>query len=134
MLKKILYIILACALLGGATAVYLWNKPHKKVENAEGIKITALDLYKAYTADENKANALYLNKAIEVSGEVSEIDKNQDGGNMIILATGDAIINVQCAMREKSATATKGQQLTIKGFCSGSSITGISLTDCVINK
>jgi hypothetical protein len=133
MLKKVLYTVIILALIGAGTAVYLWNKPHKKVENAEGIKISAVDLFKAYSADENKANALYLNKAIEVSGEISEIDKNQDGGSMFILATGDAMMNVQCTMREKTVSASKGQKVSIKGFCSGSSITGISLTDCVMN-
>jgi len=132
MLKKILITLLILALIGGGTACYMWNKPHAKVEDAKGIAITAAALAKEYQTDEKAADAKYLNKVIEVSGTVNEIDKNQDGGAMLILDTGDPMAGIQCSMRDKGASAAKGQNATIKGFCSGSGITGIALTDCVI--
>ena len=132
MVKKILIAIIALTLLGVCTGVYLWNKPHKKVEDATGITITAVTLSKEYTTNEKKADSAYLNKAIEVSGTISEVDKNQDGGIMIVLQTDDPMTGVQCALREKNATVTKGQNIVIKGFCSGNGITGVSLTDCVV--
>ncbi len=132
MLKKVLYIVLALGLVGAGVGLWMWNKPQPKVEDQKGIAITAQDLYKSFAADEAKANAQYLNKAIEVSGAVTEVEKNQDGGNMLILDAGDATASVQCTMREKGATASKGQNVTIKGFCSGNGITGVSLTDCIL--
>ena len=119
-------------LIGVCTGVYLWNKPHKKVEDTTGVTITAAALSKEYAANEKKADSTYLNKAIEVSGTISEIDNNQDGGVMIVLQTDDPMAGVQCAMREKNVTVTKGQTIVIKGFCSGNGITGVSLTDCVV--
>jgi precorrin-6B methylase 1 len=130
--KKILIVVLILGLIGAAIGLYLWNKPHKMVENARGVAISAVQLAKDYTANEQTANAKYLNKALEVSGTVSEIDKNQDGGLMVILDSGDPMTGVQCTMREKGVNVAKGQQLTVKGFCSGSGITGVSLTDCII--
>src|SRR2546423_461654 len=62
---------------------------------------------KAYNANEKDADTKYLNKAIEVSGTISEVDKNQDGGTMVILQTGDPAAGVQCAMRDKGATVAK---------------------------
>lgn len=126
--------ILVTTLIGVCTGIYMWNKPHKKVENVSGIAITAAALSKEYNADEKKADAKYLNKAIEVSGTINEVDKNQDGGILIVLQTDDPMVGVQCAMRDKGVALTKGQQLVIKGFCSGNGITGVSLTDCVIKK
>ncbi len=120
------------ALVAGGAGTYMWFKPHPKVEDAKGIVVTSEALAKEYGADEKAADAKYLNKAIEVSGVVSEVDKNQDGGLMVILQTQDPATGIQCAMREKNATATKGQSVTLKGFCSGNGITGVSLTDCVI--
>lgn len=112
----------------------MWNKPHAKVEHAKSVVMTALTLSKEYNADEKKADSLYLNKAIEVSGMVSEIEKNQDGGTMIVLQTDDPMTGVQCTMREKDVKVEKGQNVVIKGFCSGNGITGVSLTDCVMTK
>jgi hypothetical protein len=132
MIKNILIAISVLVLIGICTGVYMWNKPHKKVEDAKGISITAEALSQEYNKDEKAADTKYLNKAIEVSGTVNETDKNQDGGMMVILQTGDPMAGVQCTMRDKGAAVVKGQQIVIKGFCSGNGITGVSLTDCVI--
>ena len=110
----------------------VWNKPHNKVENAESVKITADGLSKAFAADEDKANQQYLNKAIEVTGPVSEVIENQDGGTMLVLQTEDPMMGVQCTMRDGKGNAEIGKTVTIKGFCSGSGITGVSLTDCIL--
>jgi len=129
---KLLFGILLLALIGVGTGLYLWNKPHAKVENAKSVVMTAEALSKEYNTNEKKADSLYLNKAIEVSGTVSEIEKNQDGGIMVVLATDDPMAGVQCTMREKNVAVTKGAKVVIKGFCSGNGITGVSLTDCVM--
>ncbi len=131
-LKRVVIALSVILLIGIAAIVYLWNLPHKKVENVKGISISAAALTKEYAASEQAANAKYLNKAIEVSGIVSETDKNQDGGTMIILQTDDPMAGIQCAMRDKTISIAKGQQVVIKGFCSGSGITGVSLTGCVL--
>lgn len=131
MVKKILLGILVLAIIGVCTAIFMWFKPHKKVENVAGVGISAMQLTKEYAANEKDADAKYLNKAIEVSGAVNEIDTNQDGGLMIVLQ-GDADGVVQCTMRDKNIPVSKGQQVVLKGFCSGNTITGVSLTDCVI--
>ncbi|MDR3681789.1 MAG: hypothetical protein P4L41_17605 [Flavipsychrobacter sp.] len=132
MIKKIFTAILALAIIGGCIAYYQWHKPHQKAEDAQGIVITAVELAKQYKADEKAADLKYLSKVIEVSGTINEVDKNQDGGSMLILETGDPMAGVQCSIRDKNKTAAKGQNVVIKGFCSGSGITGIALTDCII--
>lgn len=132
MIKKFLIAIGLLVLIGICTGIYMWNKPHKKVEDAKGISITAEALSNEYNKDEKAADVKYLNKAIEVSGTISEIDKNQDGGLMVILQTADPMAGVQCTLRDKAAVVAKGQNIVIKGFCSGNGITGVSLTDCVI--
>lgn len=133
--RTVTIIIIILLVLGGAGMGawwYVWNKPHPKVEDAKGIVIAASALAKEYMADEKAADAKYLNKAIEVSGTVSETDKNQDGGLMVVLQTDDPTSGVQCTMRDKNTTVNKGQNVTIKGFCSGNGITGVSLTDCIL--
>ena len=133
-MKKILMVVAALALIGVGTGMYLWNKKPETVDDKKGVAVSAMALAQAYTASEQQANALYLNKVIEVSGVVSETEANQDGGLMVILDSGDPMAGVQCAMREKGLQIAKGQKLTIKGFCSGSGMMGVSLTDCIVNK
>ena len=128
--KTTIYVLILIGVCTGTYVLYQLFKPHPSAKN--GIQITALNLAKEYSANEKAADAKYLNKAIEVSGTVTEIDKNQDGGMMIILQTGDPMTGIQCAMRDKGATSVKGNNVIIEGFCSGNGITGVSLTDCII--
>lgn len=107
--------------------------PSKKIEEVKEI-FTATALSKEYAADEKAADTKYLNKEITVSGIVGEFEKNQDGGLMVVLQTDDPASGVECTILEKSAIVTKGQNITIKGVCSGKGLLGISLTDCVIKQ
>ncbi|GAA4466960.1 hypothetical protein GCM10023093_21970 [Nemorincola caseinilytica] len=129
MARKIILAVLALVLIGVGTGIYLWYKPHATVDNKKGIEVTAQALAQAYTNNEAQANTLYLNKVIEVTGSVTETEQNQDGGLMVILDN-----DVQCALREKGIQTSKGQTLTIKGFCSGNGMLGVSLTDCIIKE
>jgi len=131
-MKKLLLVLLILVVGGIIVGVFLYNKPHAKVEDAKSVSINAIDLAKAFSTDESKANAQYLNKAIAVTGTVSEVDKNQDGGSMVVLQTNDPVVGVQCTMRDKSIAIEKGKNVTIEGFCSGNGITGVSLTDCIL--
>lgn len=131
--RKILLGVLGLFVIGAAVAVILWNKPHAKVEDQQSTAITAVALKQAYEKDEAAANKLYLNKVLEVSGTVSGLDKNQDGGSMLLLDTGDPSDEIQCTLRDKGAQAAKGAAVRVKGFCTGSNLLGITLTDCVIS-
>jgi len=133
-IKKIIAAIVFLALIGVGTGIYLFYKKPETVDDKKGIAITAAALSKEFAANEQSANTQYLNKVIEVTGAVSETEKNQDGGLMVVLDTGDPMAGVQCGMRDKGVEVAKGQTVTIKGFCSGSGITGITLTDCIIKK
>jgi len=133
MLKIFLILAVVVILIGVGTGIYLWTLPAKKVENSVSIGIDAGALAKEYAANEKAADAKYLNKAIKVTGVVKEIEQNSDGGIMVVLDTGDPMADVQCALRDKGASPAIGQSIVIKGFCSGNSITGVSLTACVIS-
>jgi len=131
-MKKIIMIALSLGLIGVGTGIYLFNKKPETVDDKKGINIAAADLAKAYSANERAADSLYLNQVIEVSGTVGSTETNQDGGLMVILTTGDPDADIQCTLRDKGVQVAKGQQVTLKGFCSGSGITGVSLTDCIV--
>lgn len=132
MIRKIIIAVIALAIIGVCTGVYMWYKPHPKAEDQASISITAENLTKAFTADEQKANTVYLDKVIEVSGTVSDVNKF-DGKVFVILESGDPMAEVQCTLRDAGATAEKGERVLITGFCRGNNM-GVILTECVIKK
>ena len=135
MIKKIAVVVVLFALVMSGVAYYMWNKPHPAICNeAIVVSIISDSLSVAYNRDEKGCDAKYLNKRIDVSGTISEIDKNQDGGVMLILQTSDPNSGVQCSMGKTTSEFKKGQMVTISGYCSGNSITGVSLSRCDICK
>ena len=126
---KLILIVITAAILGGAGyAVYVWNMPARDVTEEKGIQITAVAIFDSFTLNENKADALYLNKAIQVTGEITEIKKNQDSETVVYLKSNDPVFGVNCTFKEDPGSLNKGATITFKGVCTG------FLSDVVINQ
>ncbi|MBS1771553.1 MAG: hypothetical protein JST82_01745 [Bacteroidetes bacterium] len=134
MLKKIIYAIVILGLIGGAIGYYEWHKPHEKVEDASAVVVSAVDLCSAYAKDEKAADSIYRNKALEISGEVSEVKMNQDGNSAVTLKSNDELVSVQCTMRDKGVKVEAGKTVVIKGFFADRDMFGPILTDCVLKQ
>ena len=131
--EAILYVLGAFIVTVAAIMIIGLNRPHPKVEDSASLPISAPELGAAYLNDEAMANAHYLNKPLEVSGSISGIDHNQDGGSMVLLATGSPDAMVQCTMRDATAALPRGASVKLKGFCTGSNLSGVTLTDCIVS-
>lgn len=132
--SKFIIALLVCIIVGGsAVAYFMWNKPDRKVENEKGIEVTSATLVKEYQANENEANKKYLDKAIQVTGTVTDVKNNQDGNSTITLASDDAFTGVFCTLKEKTSNLNAGTQVTIKGICSGM-LTDVRLREAVVVK
>ena len=77
--KKTILIILVIAFSGVGYGLYMWNKPARNVAEEKGIQITAAAIFDSFAVNENRANNLFVNKAIQVTGEITEIKNNQAG-------------------------------------------------------
>lgn len=118
--KKLCWIGIAGALLSvAATIFFVYNRKHEDVSRKEGIKLTAQQLYDAFKADENAANVLYLDKAIELSGEVLTVTTNQDGQVVADIKTNDPFVVINCTFKTDPGQLSEGQNITFKGFCRG---------------
>lgn len=130
--QKILLWLFVIGLLGfGMMKGYLYylnNKPHRDVTKEQGMVVTAEQIFNEFTANESAANQKYLNKAIEVSGEVAEVKKNQDSNTVVILKTTDPIFGVNCTFKEDPGAIQPGGNITFKGICTG------FISDVVINE
>ncbi len=126
--KIILSIIVLTVIAGIAYGFYTWFKPTRDVGEEKGIKITAAAIFDSFTVNENKSNKLYLNKAIEVTGEVTEIKTNQVSQTVVYLKSNDPVFGVNCTFKENPGVLTKGSTITFKGICTG------YLSDVIINQ
>ena len=126
--RKILVVISLLFLAGVTYALYVWNKPHRDVSGEQAISTTATAIFDSFAVNTNKANELYLNKAIEVTGEVSEFKINQAGQAVVYLKTSDPIFGVNCTFKENPGSLSKGTTITFKGICTG------FLEDVIINQ
>src|SRR6185503_9008371 len=109
-----LVVILAGVLL------YLYNKPSRNVAGEKGIPVTATELYQKFTSNELQANQVYLNKVLQVSGQVLEVKSTQHAGKVVVLNTGDPLFGVACTLDNAQMQAVKpGEKIIIKGVCTG---------------
>lgn len=105
-MKKLVYLILAALVVGGAIGLYQYNKPARDPGAEEAVtQLTATELGSAYTTDATAAGATYLDQVIEVSGSVT--DKDSEG--VVIDGT------VYCKMQSGLETLAVGNDVRIKG-------------------
>ena len=134
-MTKLIYAIAVVAItaLGGYYYVFVYSKTHhRNVQSEKGIVIQADSLSAAYQANEKNANALYLNKAVEISGTIVSIDKNQEGKITLIIGRADSFSNVSVTLISTAALTQKiGETITIKGVCTGA-LSDVIVTEGVI--
>jgi hypothetical protein len=119
--KKLLFLITVVILFISGWLVYtlLLNPAHRKIENEKGININAETLYQSFLSNEKTANATYLEKAVEVTGNIGSISKNADSSLVIFLQTSDPIFGVNCTMEGEAGGIMPGDTVRLKGICSG---------------
>ena len=112
--------------MGGVIGYMAWNKPFKDPLQGYAVKVTATQLFNDFSSDETAAQKKYVpqkvgDKAVQVSGEIKEIGKNEDGETFYMLKTTDEMFGVKCIMKknEEINNARIGDNITVRGFCDG---------------
>lgn len=134
-MKKILLFLLILAVGGGAYGVYMYNKPHKNMQRqGADFELSAADLYSEFENDESAANTKYLDKVLQVTGNIREIIK-EDEKVSVILETGNLMGGITCELDGFSehdfSAFNEGDQLSLKGICTGM-LLDVVLVRCVI--
>jgi hypothetical protein len=136
-MKKILFSVLAIIVLAGLGFwFFIFYKPthfKRNVANEKAIIVTAPDIVKEYQSNEAEANVKYLNKTIAVTGEISDMNTDQDGHLTITLKSNDAMSNVFCTLHSFTEKPKIGSTITVKGICTGF-LSDVVLTEAMIEK
>lgn len=101
---------------------------------AKAIKVTAEQLINAYENNEVKADAMYKDKLITVTGKVGDISV-MFGETIVEVGTGSLFeFGIQCyfadAQESQVAQLNKKDRVTITGQCEGKSFMSVSLKNC----
>ena len=134
MLKKIIIGFLVLGLMGGVFAYMQFNKEHRDIVAEEAsIKIESTDLFQAYVDDEAAANAIYLDKVVEVTGIITELS-TESGAEMIVLQTSDDFFGVNVYFDDVNSLSglESGNTIRIKGHCTGGDEMGVVMAHCSV--
>ena len=132
-------ISIAVALLivaGLGIGFYLFNKPHADIASQDPIaRLSASELFNAFSNDETAANQNYAGKVIEVNGEIYSIEDGNQGDYNILLMGASDMFGVSCNISKEDMPQglSNGQQISTKGECSGM-LSDVILIRCVILK
>lgn len=114
---------------------YLWNKPHRDIQAEKAETISAVELYKKYSENEETANKLWLDKTLAVSGIIKEKLVNQTQIPVLMLDTEDPMGNISCTMdvsqKSKTDALKIGSKITVKGLCTGM-LSDVVLVKCYL--
>ncbi len=132
MKKKILLASILVLLISGISVwyyVFVYSKNHhREVANEKGITVAAREIVKEFQLNEKTANGKYLNKAVVVTGEVSDIKTDQAGQITVTLKSDDTFSNVFCTLKSGNLKPEIGKTIRVKGICNG------FLSDVVLNE
>ena len=79
-MKKVLLVLLALSALGAGIGFYMFNKPLTSTQSMKtDHKIQSNALLTAFEENEVEANAKYLDKVIEMTGEIDKVEKLERG-------------------------------------------------------
>jgi len=134
--KTLIFFGILIILLAGAFIVYLtiFQSSESSVEKtAVDIKISAEELVNSFESDEQEANARYLDKVLQVNGNIESISED-DMYISITLKKPEAISGVICSFDKSTLENTgfqTGNNITVKGICAGYLI-DVVLTKCAL--
>ncbi|MDB5228726.1 MAG: uncharacterized protein JWN78_2919 [Bacteroidota bacterium] len=125
-MKRHFKLILAIIIIGLsaliAYGVYFYFKPMRQVSQEQtDYKVTDKQLIEEFTASPDKAGIKYLDKIMEISGEVKKTEI-QDNANNVIFDKGDAVVIVAACLPEEKNKITllrSGSTISLRGICKG---------------
>jgi hypothetical protein len=117
--KKVLITVSLIIIVAVAIGSYLWNKPGVNVSGTDGVKTSAMVLYRTFSEDSLKAKKIYAQQVVEVGGVVSGTSVNQQKQTVLLLNTGMQGSNINCTMEGKAEHIKNGDSVNIKGICNG---------------
>ncbi len=117
-------VVLLLLTIGIGYAFREYNRKEPQTgDRAAVFTVTATGLMDQFKKEEKAANLQYLDKVIEVSGELKSVDTGEKGELTLVLKTGEDLSSVRCSIDSLYNTQTgplvAGNPVKVKGICTG---------------
>lgn len=128
--KKTATIIVTLLVLASAGIYFYYGFLFKEARNIASelpsLRTSATNLTNDYNSNQEKSDALYLNKTIEVTGKVTK-----ETDSVVVIDN-----TVFCLFSQKKKNELLNSQVTVKGKCIGYDelFQEVKLDQCIINK
>jgi hypothetical protein len=133
-----LSLVAAATLLIGGLGLGV-KAAQEKATDQKPLKVSAVELSKAYNTDTTKADDKYAKKLLVIDGTV--LEAFTAAGIVYVSLSGfnekDGQPRVVCVMKEgsKEASFKQGSKVTIKGTCAGAlGVGNVEVKDCALAK
>jgi hypothetical protein len=114
-----------------AIVYYQYNRQAPEITNVAGQTVSADALLNAFSTNEELANKLYLNKVVQVTGNVTEIKHGTANTVQVLLNADDPMSTIACTMEKSKQQVMAGQTITVKGICTGY-LNDVVLIECIL--
>ena len=95
-------------------------------------------LIKEFEENEKAANEKFLDKIIAVTGVLKEIIKDDKGYYTAVMGDVNSMLSIRCSMdsdhQHDSALLKEGNNITIKGICTGFNADELLGSDVILNR
>ena len=118
-MKKLLIALIILVIIAAGFGYYMYNKPLSSTSSmSTEFTMQAGELLEEFENDEEKANASYLDKVIEITGKIQKVE-SKNGTTSIYLDSDNPLSSVIFQLEEPNSTILEGQLITLKGICTG---------------
>lgn len=120
--KIALWLVFFLAVGGILAGLYMYNLQDKDLRKVKpDFIMTASELQRAFENDEADAGSKYINRIIEITGEIESVKPGENQTLVITLKTENPLSAVSCTMQAESITPEfdAGDQVSLRGQCSG---------------
>jgi hypothetical protein len=132
--KVALFFVTFIALAAILAALYFYNLKATDMSKAKpDFILTASALQKAFEDDETKASLSYINKILEVTGNIASVKQAENSVVSISLITESDLSSVICTFPAVSDPSVfrVGELITLRGECSGF-LMDVLLNNCAL--
>lgn len=135
MQRKILIVLGLIIMIAIIIGISMYFKPHENMSRQSAdFSLSANELVYDFEADEAVANEKYVDKVIEVTGEIGSVDVTADKITLI-LNTENPVSGVICEMDDlsdhDSSLFVEGEKISLKCLCTGY-LMDVAVRRCVV--
>jgi hypothetical protein len=129
--QKVFIAIIILLISLTAIVYYQYNKQGLDLIDVAAKPVSAEALLTEFNSNEQQANKKYLNKVLQVTGNVTEIKYGSANRRQVLLNANDPMSTIACTIENSKQEIKAGQTISVKGICTGF-LNDVILTKCIL--